>query len=606
MRKFVRFILLLLGAIAALATPAGAEGQNTLESSNPAAGETVTLAPTQLQLRFAQPVGGAEAVAQMGLVLTCESKITNLGPPQLATDGVTVSAALTQVPDNGTCEVQWQLPDGSQGSFSFVSATQPTTTSVAPGDTVPTPTIPGVPGPETASEPRLGGPIGLMRWLVYVGVSALFGGIVFLKVAWPEGVEYGVTERYFRIVSITTIAAMVVHIALVVSRGSGAGILPSFIPTNWGELFDSTDGRALFIRFAAVCGLAWFVWITERVFEETYVAMSTILLILSMVTYGFDRASGRYVLVGIIVAILHVAATSFWVGSALVVWRVILHGPGEEDLVHALRGWSRIATPLTIAVVVSGAALTWRLDGLSLINSGHGRLVIAKLLITAMLIFVSAAVRQFIMRALSRAKSLNERAVLRLKRPVSIELSLSVIVLAASSWLVSMRPPYILPKYDGPTIDYAIVNDMIGDDDFHVTLSVTPGNVGANQVLVELFGPERVQNFVITFTPENPDFPGYTFFVPLTRRGAALIGPEAGLKLNAPGQWNISVKAVSTVGDLPELTSSFVIADGVTVTTVARSGSRPTTPVSDTTVPASATSAPGTTAPPDTTVAPSG
>lgn len=606
MRKFVRFILLLLGAIAALATPAGAEGQNTLESSNPAAGETVTLAPTQLQLRFAQPVGGAEAVAQMGLVLTCESKITNLGPPQLATDGVTVSAALTQVPDNGTCEVQWQLPDGSQGSFSFVSATQPTTTSVAPGDTVPTPTIPGVPGPETASEPRLGGPIGLMRWLVYVGVSALFGGIVFLKVAWPEGVEYGVTERYFRIVSITTIAAMVVHIALVVSRGSGAGILPSFIPTNWGELFDSTDGRALFIRFAAVCGLAWFVWITERVFEETYVAMSTILLILSVVTYGFDRASGRYVLMGIIVAILHVAATSFWVGSALVVWRVILHGPGEEDLVHALRGWSRIATPLTIAVVVSGAALTWRLDGLSLINSGHGRLVIAKVLITAVLIFVSAAVRQFIMRALSRAKSLNERAVLRLKRPVGIELSLSVIVLAASSWLVSMRPPYILPKYDGPTIDYAIVNDMIGDDDFHVTLSVTPGNVGANQVLVELFGPERVQNFVITFTPENPDFPGYTFFVPLTRRGAALIGPEAGLKLNAPGQWNVSVKAVSTVGDLPELTSSFVIADGVTVTTVARSGSRPTTPVSDTTVPVSATSAPGTTAPPDTTVAPSG
>ena len=606
MRKFVRFVLLLLGALTALASPAGAEGQNTLESSNPAAGETVTLAPTQLQLRFAQPVGGADAVAQMGLVLTCESKITNLGPPQLATDGLTVSAALTQVPENGTCEVQWQLPDGSQGSFSFISATQPTTTTIAPGDTVPPPTIPGVPGPETASEPRLGGPIGLMRWLVYIGVSALFGGIVFLKVAWPEGVEYGVTERYFRIVSLATIAAMVVHIALVVSRGSGAGILPSFIPTNWGELLNSTDGRALFIRFAAVCGLAWFVWITERVFEETYVAMSTILLILSVVTYGFDRASGRYVVLGVGLTMLHVAATSFWVGSALLVWRVILHGPGEEDLVHALRGWSRIATPLTIVVVASGAALTWRLDGLSLINSGHGRLVIVKVLITAMLIFVSAAVRQFIMRALARAKALNERAVLRLKRPVGIELSLSFLVLAASSWLVSMRPPYILPTYDGPTVDYAIVNDMVGDDDFHVTLSVTPGNVGANQVLVELFGPERVQNFVITFTPTNPDFPGYTFYVPLTRRGAALIGPEAGLKLNAPGQWNVSVKAVSTIGDLPELTSSFVIADGVTVTTVARSGSSPTTLAPGTTLPDATTLAPGTTAATDTTVAPSG
>ncbi|MFM9226017.1 MAG: hypothetical protein ACKOQ1_05240, partial [Actinomycetota bacterium] len=118
-------------------------------------------------------------------------------------------------------------------------------------------------------------------------------------------------------------------------------------------------------------------------------------------------------------------------------------------------------------------------------------------------------------------------------------------------------------------------------------------------------GPERVQNFIITLTPTNPDFPGYTFYVPLTRRGAALIGPDVGLKLNAPGQWNVSVKAVSTIGDLPELTSSFVVADGVTVTTVPRAGSDPSSP--DTTVPpAATTTAPGTTTVPGTTVAPSG
>ena len=602
MRRFIRPFLLLSGGLIALAAPASAEGQNTLESSNPAAGETVTLAPTQLQLRFTQPIGGNDAVAQMGLVLTCESKITNLGPPQLATDGVTVSAALTQVPENGNCQVEWQLPDGSRGSFSFDSATPPTTTSIAPGDPVPPPTIPGVPGAETASEPRLGGPIGMMRWLVYIGVSALFGGLLFIKVAWPEGVEYGVTERYFRVVSLATIAAMVVHIALVVSRDSGDGIIASFVPVNWGTLVDSADGRALFVRFLVVCGLTWFAWITERIFEPTYVAASTILLVLSVLTYGFDRASGRSLVLGVVMTMVHVAATSFWVGSALLVWRVILHGPGEEDLVHALRGWSRIATPLTIVVVATGAVITWRLDGVNLFDSSHGRLVILKILLTGVLIFVSAAIRQFIMRSLARAKALNERAVLRLKKPVGIELSVSVIVLAASSWLVSMRPPYILPDYDGPVVDYAIVNDMTGDDDFHVKLSVTPGNIGANQVLVELFGPERVQNFIVTFTPANPDFPGYTFYVPLTRRGAALIGPEAGLKLNAPGQWNVSVKAVSTIGELPELTSSFVIADGVTVTTVARGGSNPTLPA--TTVPTQ------TTAPaavdPGTTVAPSG
>ena len=153
---------------------------------------------------------------------------------------------------------------------------------------------------------------------------------------------------------------------------------------------------------------------------------------------------------------------------------------------------------------------------------------------------------------------------------------------------MAMRPPYILPPDTGPKIDYAIVNDMIGDDEFRVRMSITPGNTGTNQVLVELFGPSRVQNFTITFTPASPDFPGYTLYVPLTRPGAALVGPEAGLAFNAPGQWTAKVNAVSTVGDLPELTSTFVIADGVTVTTVPRPGADAVT----TTTVASTTTAP--------------
>ncbi|MEY2966370.1 MAG: hypothetical protein RLY50_420, partial [Actinomycetota bacterium] len=156
---------------------------------------------------------------------------------------------------------------------------------------------------------------------------------------------------------------------------------------------------------------------------------------------------------------------------------------------------------------------------------------------------------------------------------------------------------YILPPDTGPRINYAIVNDMAGNDDFRVRLSVTPGNTGANQVLVELFGPARVQNFTIAFTPANPDFPGYTLFVPLTRPGAALVGPEAGLAFNAPGEWTARVTAVSTVGEMPELTSTFVIADGVTVTTVPKPGLDTT---ATTTIPSVDTAAPSTdtTAPP--------
>jgi hypothetical protein len=103
-------------------------------------------------------------------------------------------------------------------------------------------------------------------------------------------------------------------------------------------------------------------------------------------------------------------------------------------------------------------------------------------------------------------------------------------------------------------------------------LSVTPGNVGANKVLVELFGPERIQNFTIKFTPENPNFPGYTLFVPITRPGGALTTEEAGMNFKAPGLWTATITGVTTTGDLEPLTTTFVIADGTTVTTLPQQG----------------------------------
>jgi hypothetical protein len=291
-----------------------------------------------------------------------------------------------------------------------------------------------------------------------------------------------------------------------------------------------------------------------------------------MLTFGFDRATGRGVLIGIVLAIVHMALISVWVGGIALIWRVVLHGPGDIDLVHALRTWSRSNTPLTIGIVLTGFAQVWRLDGLSLINSGHGRVVLLKILIVGALLFVSAVIRQFVMRGMQRAQSLNEKVVYRLKRPVGLELSISIIVLALSSWMLSMRPPYILLRDRGPVVEYAIVQDLKGKDDFHVRLSVTPGNVGANKVLVELFGPERIQNFTIKFTPENPNFPGYTLFVPITRPGGALTTEEAGMNFKAPGLWTATITGVTTTGDLEPLTTTFVIADGTTVTTLPQQG----------------------------------
>jgi methionine-rich copper-binding protein CopC len=101
--------LLCLASLASLASAspanaaAAAAGNNTLSSSNPAASETVNVAPTQLQLVFTNPLANPNDVNQMGLSLVCNGNIVSLGTPQLGSDMKTVSVPLTQVPQAGSC-----------------------------------------------------------------------------------------------------------------------------------------------------------------------------------------------------------------------------------------------------------------------------------------------------------------------------------------------------------------------------------------------------------------------------------------------------------------------------------------------------------------------
>lgn len=580
-----RSVLLFCAFVAALVPGASmvrAEGNNTLESSSPAANEIITVAPTQLQLKFTNPAGTAEEVAQMGLALTCTGRLIGLGTPQVSTDGLTVSAALTQIPPNGSCTVSWKLADNSAGSFSFESLTQPTTTTIAgaqPGQTT-------VPGQTTTASPvkkvRLGGPIGLVRWIAFLFVSALFGGLLFVRFLWPEGVEYDLAERYFRMVGIATVVSMAALLALTTAAESGGSVAKSLIPTEWFSIADINEGRALLLRFAAIAFLAFIAWIPERYFEPTFVTQTSVALGLLALSFGFDRAVGHSLVIGIPVAILHMTFVMLLVGITALVWRVVLFGPGEADLLHALRTWARLSTPLAIGIAVTGIVQTWRLDGISLINTGHGRMILLKVLVVGLMVFVGLATRSAVLHGMRGARKLNQRAVFRLKHPVGIQLAIGVVVLAFSSILMSMRPPYVLLRDRGPKYEYAITQDLTGKDDFHVRVSITPGNVGNNRLLVEYFGPKRIQNFTVSLTPSNTAFNGFKVYVPLTRPGAALLTEETGMKLLAPGDWTITVEGTTTTGDLEPLKGSFVIADGVTVTTLANKNMTATT----TTVPA--------------------
>ena len=581
-----------------------AAGDNTLSSSNPAPSENVTVAPTQLQLVFTNLLANPNDVNQMGLSLVCGGNIVSLGTAQLGSDMKTVSAPLTQVPNAGPCVVSWALPDGSSGAFSFTSAiAAPTTsTSIPPGGTtVPPAVTPGPKNPVVDKSPRVGGPLGLFRTLSYVLSATLVGGIILILFAWPEGVEYPVCKRFIRVVSVAGFVSVVFVAVYTTAQYSGKGVTSSISPNTWRVLWDALPGQALLLRVLLAAAAVWAVWEPQKVLDPGTQVASVVPLFALLATYGFDRTGGRLPAIGYVSSILHMVAVAAWFGGLVLLSRVVLIGPGEIDLVQAVRGFGRIAMRAMPLAIVTGVFATYRFDGFSLFTSQHGRLLTVKILVVGFMTYATWVTRQFVLQRMSRVRGLDIRAAAHLRRAVGTEAAAGVVILGLTSWMLATTPIhyYEAPRDGGPR--YAFSADL-SNDRFHVRFSVSPATTGANQVLIELFEPRRIQEFTVRMTPKAAGYDGYLINVPLTRRGAALLGDTGGFSMAAPGEWTVEISGTTTTGDLDPLSTTFTLTDPAATTTTS---SLPPGVTSPSTVPTPSTAPPvAPVAPTTSTVAP--
>ena len=589
MGRFLRKIIIAGGLLAtgsSLFFPSisHAAGDNTLSSSNPAPSEVVSVAPTQLQLVFVNTFTNPKDIEQMGISLVCNGNIVNLGAAQLGADIKTVSTPLTQVPSAGTCTVSWALPDGSSGAYNFTSAIAlPTTsTSSIPGGETPITVVPGTASTaSTSSWPRVGGPLGLFRTLSYVLIGTLFGSFALVLFAWPEGVEYPVCKRFLRVTWI--FAALVTFAVLVFTTAqlTGKGVTASLSPNAWRELTESLPGWGILLRCIFVGAVGFVAWNPERILDPGTQGISVASLILMCLVFGLDRTGGRIEVLGHVNAGVHMLAVSMWFGGLVLLVRVVLIGSGDSDLVQAVRGFSRLA-PRAIAVVVfTGIVSTYRYDGFALLSNAHGRILLLKIAAVGFMTYAMFTSRFFIGSRLARASTLEMRPAAHLRRAVGSQATAGVAVLGLTAWMMSTTPVYFdtKPVSGGPV--YAYVQDL-RNDRFHVRFSVSPATLGPNQVLIELFEPQRIQEFTIRMTPKADGYDGYIIRVPLTRRGAALLGANGEFPLKAPGDWTIEINGTSTTGDLAPLAATLTIGNPATTTVTSIA---PVTTVTTTTTP---------------------
>ena len=553
------------GALGAMAS--GAAGTNEVTSSNPVRNQIVQVQPPQIQMVFRDAITD---IGKMGLTVVCNSESVGIALPQLGADSKTVSFAVTSAFTAGECLISWKLADGSQGSIPFTSQIVSETTIPLTDGTPTDTTLPAVIGEVVVQSagggPRVGGLLGLLRIFEYLLVAAIFGGLLTVTLAWPEGIDYGVCLRFFRITWLLAVVTMYLIVAITAMRNSDNTFVSSLNPFGWFGALNDAAGLVLLLRFALVVGSFWVTFQPARVFEPATQVPAITLITVLMATFAFTRIGQNVAIFTYIFGIAHVLAIGMWLGGLLLLSRAVLNAPGEADLLNAVRGFTRISTILILVSIGTGVMQVYLLDSFNIFSTGHGRLNLLKLVVVAAMSWISLMFKNFTVTRLSKESELTSKMAWRLRRAVSTELLVGILVLGLTSWMVPMQPAQARASGAQPTVPYAFRQDL-KNDRFHVIISLTPSTTGVNAMRIELLEPSRINNFVVKLIPSEIGYAGIAINVPLKRRGAAIVMGDGSFTLPVAGVWSIEVSGATTTGELIPLATTINITESAVAPT---------------------------------------
>ncbi len=549
-----------LGAVTSLGAPV-AHAENSLVSSSPANNDTLAASPTSVTFTFAEQLGPTNVVSA-----TCNGEVFPVGEPSVGADRLTATVPVPNPFPRGTCNVVMSvtspdsLPNGAVGiTFTLtadaavvIAPSIPESPSAATNDVaVPSDAVDPAAGTEADETDTVGGPLGLARLVAALSLAVLFGSFVLIVVAWPEGVEYILTVRFLRTAWAVAIFSSVCVAVLLTAQTTGSSVGASLSPTSWIDLKDSAPGLAALARVALAAACGWVVVRPERCLDPQSQLMALGIPALAVATFGFSRSGGDLALVGYAAGMLHALAMAVWFGGLVLLTRVVLAGSGEDDLVHAVRGFSRLSTPALLVTIVSGVIQAWRLDRGALFDTSHGRVLLVKALVVIAMVVVGLASRQFVSTRLRKADSMTAPMASRLRRATGVEAAGGFVVLLLTAWMLSFTPAGLIDTGDG--IDYAYDQGrfVLEDAGADVTVFLT-GGVGPNGVRVEVASPESGLTAVtVTFRPPDDTLaPTVILTLPpaLAGTGAAVLPAAEGVPLLMAGVWTLELSVTTVTG----------------------------------------------------------
>jgi len=381
-----RRLVLVATAAVALAVPGTAFAHVTLVDSEPVTQSRVDRPPTEVRLRFNEPVtitsNAVEVLAPNGTVLS--------GTARTEDDGRVVVAPVSRLRLGQGYTVRWRVigEDGHSpaGVFTFgvgVNAPPPTEAVGASGTTWRD---------------------DVARWGLFAALALLIGPLT-LRLLVLRGPVPGQLEHRFHLVSVIAAFLVIdVGIAAFVLRASNALQLP-FVDLPYGDLQPFAEktrfGIAFLVMtfgFGIVAALLLVGWVFDRLELRVPALLLSVALLSGLSLSGHQGTEPNSSWISELADWLHLVAASVWVGGvatlAFLVW----------PLAPALRrtafvGFARIAVVLVAVMVLAGGYLALvRLPELSdLWETLYGQLLLMKVAVVAIAL-VWGAVHHFVVR----------------------------------------------------------------------------------------------------------------------------------------------------------------------------------------------------------------
>lgn len=506
-----------LAVAAACTIGAGrASAHAALIDATPAAGAVVTDSPTEIVLRFSEPV---DVVPDAIRLLDDAGVEIPLGEVTQILGAETLAASVPRLTD-GTYVVGWSIlsadshPITAAYTFSVGVATD-----TAPGllDAA----IDGRSGSGTAS-----GGLAVGRWMSFAGLALVLGTAVVLMMCAPALLG---RRRTTIVLTAGTVIGVVGTAAMIVAQ-TRAVTGSAWSPSGWRTVLDSTSGRWWWARLIAlpITGATfavqppWNRWISRL----PVVVLGGLLLV--VYASGGHAVSGRSQTLGFVSTIVHLGAMSVWIGG---VATLLLIARRDETWPVAVR-FSIPAAGSVGALAVTGIFQAWRqLGGITnLADTVYGRWLIVKVALVAVLVALATLTRRNL-RVSSHDDSTGEAdtqhgaIAVALRRIVAVEAGLIALVLAATAGLVNATPPLtqsrapasvtvtsegflaqviVDPAVTGGTVLHVYINSVDGTllrpDEVTVQAALPAQQLGPFTIPTFRAGPDHV-------TTPDADFP---------------------------------------------------------------------------------------------------